>query len=366
MCYGYCRVNGELKKIGFNIYNQKELEKFATIQLYDCLDSSQISRLKHVFNFYLWCYPLSKRLRNIVAMLDEFCQFMPLDALEDEGSDSADLVRPSKRERNIYDLFVLPLKYLLDFDPKTIIDVGCGDFGGIQDLLDSNVFDHVNGVENPRFSGTKIPFSIKRGCKIFWRDLSSEIKDIPRHDIVITNEVAEHIDEKRAEVFVKNLCNISDVVIFSAATLMSPGDGHINCQNPSYWRSLFEKNKYCCIDLYRIGENVRDYQRVNCFAYVSEDLLVRKGLEVLMRIPSQYIDWSLPREVSEMAKKYVIMQSKLLLLAKKNPALLELFFAEFVPSVSSGCMYGTSTKNEDYRVAMPYGLEEAIEMFGIV
>lgn len=64
-------------------------------------------------------------------------------------------------------------------------------------------------------------------------------------------EVAEHITKKNAGRFVDRLCELSDVVLFSAALAKQGGAGHVNEQRLSYWVKLFAKNGYQLCDVIR-------------------------------------------------------------------------------------------------------------------
>lgn len=57
-------------------------------------------------------------------------------------------------------------------------------------------------------------------------------------DLAVCLEVAEHLDESRADGLVADLCR-SAVVLFSAAVPGQPGHNHVNCQPPTYWRDKF-------------------------------------------------------------------------------------------------------------------------------
>lgn len=72
-----------------------------------------------------------------------------------------------------------------------------------------------------------------------------------KFDLVISLEVAEHLLPERASSFVKDLCNLGDVVLFSAAVPGQGGQGHINEKYLSYWRGEFEKENYCIYDVIR-------------------------------------------------------------------------------------------------------------------
>lgn len=64
------------------------------------------------------------------------------------------------------------------------------------------------------------------------------------YDVALCLEVAEHIDEERADVFVFNLCVLSDLIILSAAPPGQDGLGHVNCQMPEYWHDKFRVNGF--------------------------------------------------------------------------------------------------------------------------
>lgn len=82
-------------------------------------------------------------------------------------------------------------------------------------------------------------------------DLSKRLHLPARTDLVISMEVAEHLSPQRAESFVKDLCAISNNVLFSAAIPFQGGDGHINEIWPEYWAELFAQQGYGCFDFIR-------------------------------------------------------------------------------------------------------------------
>jgi hypothetical protein len=70
-----------------------------------------------------------------------------------------------------------------------------------------------------------------------------------RFDLAISLEVAEHIDEKYADNFVKTLTNCSDNIVFSAAIPLQGGQNHVNEQWNDYWIEKFSKHGYFCLDV---------------------------------------------------------------------------------------------------------------------
>ena len=61
-------------------------------------------------------------------------------------------------------------------------------------------------------------------------------------EIVTSIEVAEHLNEGSAAIFAESIVrhlSKDGGLIFTAALPGQPGDNHLNCQPPAYWRKLF-------------------------------------------------------------------------------------------------------------------------------
>ena len=98
-----------------------------------------------------------------------------------------------------------------------------------------------------------------------------------KFDLVESLEVAEHLPESRAREFVRNLTEISDVVLFSAAIPFQGGTNHINEQWQSYWADIFAEFGYVPIDCIRTQpeklNNVIMCYGQNIIIYVRETAL---------------------------------------------------------------------------------------------
>ena len=117
-------------------------------------------------------------------------------------------------------------------------------------------------------------------------------------------EVAEHLPESVANLFVESLCRHSDMVLFSAATPGQGGENHINEQTYGYWRDLFQQHGYAMYDPVRcaIAGNsvVKAWYRYNTFLYVNEHCTA----EVLERLTPFRVDpSSTPVDLAPMAYK---------------------------------------------------------------
>ncbi len=96
-----------------------------------------------------------------------------------------------------------------------------------------------------------------------------------KYDIAISIEVAEHIDEEFSDIFVENLCRSSDMVLFSAAIRYQRGDGHVNCQYPSYWARKFTEHGFIGVDFIRSkiwdDKRIMLHCRQNIVLYISKN-----------------------------------------------------------------------------------------------
>lgn len=129
---------------------------------------------------------------------------------------------------------------------KTVVDIGCGtgaflsyfakqgkyikgyDFG--EGLKNNLIIDKSNFIE---------------------QDLTKPIDVKEKVDLCISLEVAEHIDKNYEDIFILNLINFSDIILFSAAIPNQGGTNHINCQWPDHWGIIFSKYGYFCYDILR-------------------------------------------------------------------------------------------------------------------
>jgi len=128
---------------------------------------------------------------------------------------------------------------------RRIVDMGCAAGHWIAAFLRSGV--DAFGVEG---SHTARPFLLCPENRVIFTDLRKRLKLPPRFigdgvDLVLSLEVAEHIEARYARVFVKNLvmCQPRWIVMTAAP----PGQGgtyHMNEQPPEYWRDLLANVGY--------------------------------------------------------------------------------------------------------------------------
>ena len=124
------------------------------------------------------------------------------------------------------------------FEPESVIDVGCG-IGEYVQYLENNLGIRSCGIEG---SGACLPYLVSEKVMI----LDMRIKQNVRlhSDLVVSLEVAEHIEIEYSNIFIENLTQLSDTILMSAAPPGAGGHHHVNCQTQEYWHKKFLKFGY--------------------------------------------------------------------------------------------------------------------------
>ncbi len=152
-------------------------------------------------------------------------------------------------------------------NPKSVVDVGCGCGSFLKEFMELGVTD-VIGCDNdwvPKET-LLIPNNFRT------KNLNEKIEIERKFDLALSLEVAEHLLKSRAESFISELCSLSDVVVFSAATPGQGGHMHVNEQPLPYWISLFKGNGYRPFDILRgkIWNKVPFWYAQNIIIYANE------------------------------------------------------------------------------------------------
>jgi SAM-dependent methyltransferase len=129
----------------------------------------------------------------------------------------------------------LLLEHLHPTQPPTVVDVGCGEGWWAAAFNDA-------GCDAIGVDGSYVTTHVL-GDRFHPRDLGRRL-DVPRSDLAVSMEVAEHLPPERGESFIEDLCRLAPTVLFSAALAGQGGTGHINEQPLSYWVDLFTRNGY--------------------------------------------------------------------------------------------------------------------------
>lgn len=170
------------------------------------------------------------------------------------------------------------LEALID-KPDSIVDFGCGTGSFLSVFKRILPKTYIMGLDFGDVSGN---LQIKED-EFIHMDLSSKCELTKKFDLCVSLEVAEHIEAEYADVFCDNLCNASDMILFSAALPKQGGTGHVNEQNITYWAEKFEKRGYKQCDFIRKQiwnhSDVAYWYKQNIAMYVKNDTLDKISFE---------------------------------------------------------------------------------------
>lgn len=156
---------------------------------------------------------------------------------------------------------------------RSVVDVGCG-HGAWLSVFRALGVDDVLGIDGAYVRPAQLLIPPEQFQP---HDLQTPLT-LPRDvDLVMSLEVAEHLDAACAERFVKTLTQRAPVVLFSAAIPHQGGEHHVNEQWQDYWARLFEAEGFVPVDALRRrlwdDPAVNWWYKQNLLLYVRRDRL---------------------------------------------------------------------------------------------
>ena len=131
--------------------------------------------------------------------------------------------------------------------PTSVIDIGCG-IGTWLKVFQENGIKHIKGIDGDYID----EHLLKINPKYFKPyNLEEPYVDDEKFDMAISLEVAEHLKFSSSKIVIDTITSLSDVVLFSAATINQGGQNHINEQTPQFWINLFEEKGFKMHDILR-------------------------------------------------------------------------------------------------------------------
>ena len=169
--------------------------------------------------------------------------------------------------------------------PTSVLDVGCGNGSWLKAFENHKIIDII-GVDGFYVPKESLLIDVN---KFVAADLTKPLKLNRKFDLIVSLEVAEHLPEESADVFVKNLITHGDTILFSAAIPYQGGLRHLNEQYPSYWQKIFAKYDYAFYDIIRPkiwnDKDVKVWYKQNSFIVANKDSLIAKQFK-----PSDWLD----------------------------------------------------------------------------
>ncbi len=204
---------------------------------------------------------LKKEILSRIWILRRMLSSIEEKEVQNDGLATTSIYGWNFYEANQYGSFISAIevfKYFIPkYNPSSIVDFGCGTGTWLAAAKQINRDIEVVGVDGDYVDRNMLMINKK---EFLPRDLTRELDLKRKFDLAMSLEVAEHLDEKYADVFVDTLCRHSDIILFSAAHLGQGGDGHINEQPIEYWINKFEKRDYVWNDIREIFKNNYDIE----------------------------------------------------------------------------------------------------------
>lgn len=179
------------------------------------------------------------------------------------------------------------------FVPTSVIDLGCGIGTWLKAFSESGV-RRIHGRD-----GVWVRDRLLISPDNFLPSDLSEVVvgDMERFDLAMSLEVLEHLPPSASGNFVASLCNLADVILFSAAIPGQGGTHHINERWQSFWAEIFLSHGYYpfdCIRPYIMGDQtVEWWYQQNIVLYIKENHGLSNRLAAYRRSPTQ-LDWVHP------------------------------------------------------------------------
>lgn len=259
--------------MNYRFYSQTEAEKSALKYFLESSKEDSLSKdYKHTLNILMFCFPYSKVLSELILVANSTGNNdLPADAKMGDLSEGRVL---NGGQSNSREMFINHARKKLEINIDSVIDVGCGNGDLLRSLIKSNGYTKLQGIEHPRYKFS--PWH--KNLPVTYEDLSHDKLDHNhRYDIAICNEVAEHINPKNVDIFLENLISLSDTIILGASLTRQPGDGHILCRPPSFWKKKFQELNYEQIDIFReLEESSTRSEVYDCFVYVNQETISKE------------------------------------------------------------------------------------------
>lgn len=162
-----------------------------------------------------------------------------------------------------------------DLHPRTVLDAGCAMGHLVAALRDLGV--EAYGVDISKYAISKVREDIRPFCNVgsLTEPLPSGLPD--RYDLVVTVEVLEHLYEDEGRQAIRNICKLTDEVLFTSTPDDFTEPTHVNVQQREYWCRVFFENGFVDDLNYRpryltshallfrrsanMGRQIEDYER---------------------------------------------------------------------------------------------------------
>lgn len=125
-----------------------------------------------------------------------------------------------------------------DFQPKTTLDVGCAAGYLVEGLRDKGV--NAYGIDVSDYALSTVREDIKPFCHK--QSATEPIKG--KYDLITCIEVLEHLESDAIREAIKNMCQATEIIIFSSTPFDFGEETHYSVNQPGYWCEEFASNGF--------------------------------------------------------------------------------------------------------------------------
>lgn len=128
------------------------------------------------------------------------------------------------------------IKY--EINPISVLDAGCAFGFLVEKLRDIGV--EAYGLDISDYAISQTHENIKPYCWV--ASLTEPIAN--KYQLIVCIEVLEHMPKEHSEIAIRNLCDVSDDILFSSTPFDYKESTHVNVNNPDYWSEQFAKQGF--------------------------------------------------------------------------------------------------------------------------
>lgn len=178
--------------------------------------------------------------------------------------------RGQKNKPYLFGKAILPI-LKKSFIINSIIDIGSGNCGFLKAAIEYDIID-VIGVDGPYIKNLMIPEE-----QFIAHDLIFPFRFPRKFSLVVSLEVAEHIEKKYAKSFIETLIRLGDTILFSAARVGQGGVNHVNCQPFEYWEKIFNSFNFIKLSNFNIQAILNKEPVSNLWQTKNSMMYIRKS-----------------------------------------------------------------------------------------
>jgi hypothetical protein len=174
--------------------------------------------------------------------------------------------------------------------PTSVVDVGCGSGAWLAVWFRHGV-TRIKGLDGAHVDQNRLTIPTDQFDPV---DLTTEWSLAGHYDLAQSLEVAEHLPAAAGRHLVAQLCQLADIVLFSAAQPGQGGEMHVNEQPLSYWARLFSGHGFAAYDCIRprlaAYRSIDPWYRYNTILYanaVGAERLVPAALAARVADPAR-------------------------------------------------------------------------------